>query len=188
MAVQLLNTPPDGGEKSMKHSSLFAIAALATVLVTLAPQASLADDYDKKTVITLDQPTEAPGIILPPGKYVIKLLNSSSNRHIVEFMNEKMDHLYALTFAVSAEKIRQTGKPVLTFYEGSQSRPNALRKWFWPGDTIGQEFVYPKHQAGAISARTKEKVPEGELPTAAESGQSLIPDNAHGLPEDGGRK
>lgn len=112
---------------------------------------------------------------------MIKLLNSSSNRHIAEIMNEKMDHLYALTFTVAAEKIKPSGKTVLTFYEGSKDRPQAIRRWFWPGDTDGQEFVYPKNQSEEISARTKERVPEGDLPTVAESGQSLIPDNAKGL-------
>jgi hypothetical protein len=163
----------------MKRFALIQIGVLATVM-SLAPLASRADDYDKKTIIKIDQPTEVPGIVLAPGTYVIKLLNSSSNRHIVEIMNEKMDHLYALTFAVPAEKVQQKGKTVLTFYEGAEGRPQAMRKWFWPGDTDGQEFVYPKNQAAEISARTKEKVPEGELPTVKDSGQTLVPDNAQG--------
>jgi len=165
----------------MKRFSLLYLGALTGALVCLAPPASKADEYDKKTVVTIDQRTEVPGIVLEPGTYVIKLLNSSSNRHIAEIMNERMDHLYALTFTVAAEKVTRTGKTVLTFYEGSNGRPPALRKWFWPGDTIGQEFVYPKDQAARISAATKEKVPEGNLPTVAQSGQSLTPDNAKGL-------
>jgi len=165
----------------MKRFSLLHIGALAAVLCAVAPVVAVADDYDKKTIITLSQPTEAPGIVLAPGTYVIKLLNSSSNRHIAEIMNEKMDHLYALTFVAAAEKTQRSGKTVVTFYEGTQGRPQALRRWFWPGDTNGQEFVYPKDQASDISARTKQKVPEGDLPTVAESGQQLTPDNATGL-------
>lgn len=168
----------------MKHFSLLYVGALAGILVCLAPPASKADDYDKKTVVTISQPTEVPGTVLEPGTYVIKLLNSSSNRHIAEIMNERMDHLYALTFTVAADRIRPTGKTVLTFYEGSNGRPQAIRKWFWPGDTIGQEFVYPKNQAERISAATKQKVPQGDLPTVAESGQSLTPDNGKALSSD----
>ena len=163
----------------MKRFPLIQIGVLA-MLVSVAPLISRADDYDKKTIVKIDQPTEVPGIILAPGTYVIKLLNSSSDRHIVEIMNEKMDHLYALTFAVAAAKVEPKGKTVLTFYEGTQGRPQAMRRWFWPGDTNGQEFVYPKNQASEITARTKERVPEGDLPTVKESGQSLVPDNAKG--------
>src|SRR3954465_3751296 len=128
----------------MKRLSLLYMGALTGILVCLNPPASKADDYDKKTVVTISQRAEAPGIILEPGTYVIKLLNSSSNRHIAEIMNERMDHLYALTFTAAAERVERAEKPILTFYEGTNGRPPALRKWFWPGDTIGQEFIYPK--------------------------------------------
>src|SRR6185369_17613730 len=133
--------------KSMKRFSLLYLGALTGALVCLAPPASKADEYDKKTVVTIDQRTEVPGIVLQPGTYVIKLLNSPSNRHIAEIMNEKMDHLYALTFTAAAARVQRTGKPVLTFYEGSSGRPPALRMWFWPGEVDGQEFLYPKDQA-----------------------------------------
>ena len=75
----------------MKRFSILGLAALATLAIVLAPRTGRADDYDKKTIITLDQPTEVPGIVLEPGRYVLKLLNSSSNRHIAEIMNRLVD-------------------------------------------------------------------------------------------------
>jgi len=165
----------------MKHFSLLRIGALAAVVVSLAPLPTVADDYDKKGIVNFTQPTEVPGIVLQPGTYVIKLLNSQSNRHIAEIMNEKMDHLYALTFTAAAYRVERTGKPVLTFYEGSKDQPPAIKRWFWPGDVDGIEFLYPKTQAAKISAATHQKVAEGGLPTVAESGQSLIPDSAKAL-------
>jgi len=90
----------------------------------------------------------------------MKLFNSSSDRHIVQIMNERQNQQLALTFAVAAERIRPTGKTVLTMYEGSQGAPPALRTWFYPGDTVGQEFLYPHKQAVSISERTKHAVPE----------------------------
>jgi len=166
----------------MKRFSLLQMGALAAAVVCVAPLATRADEIDKKTVVTFDRPTEIPGIVLQPGKYVIRLLNSSSNRHIAEVMNERMDHLYALTFTAAAERLYpiddKTNKKILTFYEEKNGQPQAVRQWFWPGDTIGQEFLYPKRQADKIAANTGEKVAEGSLPTVAESGQSLTPDNA----------
>jgi hypothetical protein len=165
----------------MKRFSLLRIAAVTAVLVSFAPPPTLADEYDKKTVVNFSQPTEVPGIILQPGKYVIKLLNSSSNRHIAEIMNERMDHLYALTFTVAAERIDRSDKAILTFYEGANGQPQAIRRWFWPGEVTGQEFLYPKDQAARIASATNQKVAEGGLPTVAESGQSLTPDSAKAL-------
>jgi LPXTG-motif cell wall-anchored protein len=165
----------------MKRFSLFGMGAMAIALVSMVPPTVSADEIDKKTVVTFDQPTEAPGIILPPGKYVIRLLNSSSNRHIAEIMNERLDHLYALTFTAAAERLDPGEKTILTFYEGTNGQPRALRRWFWPGEVTGQEFLYPKNQAAKIASNTSQKVAEGGIPTVAESGQSLTPDNAKGL-------
>jgi len=60
----------------MKRFSLLHITALTAAVVSFAALTARADDYDKKTIVTLDQPTEVPGIVLEPGRYVIKLLNS----------------------------------------------------------------------------------------------------------------
>jgi hypothetical protein len=162
----------------MKQLTVTRIAAAAALAILGFPPASVADDYDKKTIITISEPLEVPGIVLQPGKYVFKLLNSSSNRHIVEVMNERMDHLYALTFTAAANKVEQRGKTVLTYYESKGDQPQALKRWFWPGDLDGQEFLYPRKQAERISAASGVKVPEGPLPTSKEGDTKLIADNA----------
>jgi len=162
----------------MKHFSIARAAAVGVLAIMSFPAASWADEYDKKTVITISEPLEVPGIVLQPGKYVFKLLDSSSNRHIVEVMNERMDHLYALTFTAAARKLEAKGKTVLTFYEGKGNQPHAIRQWYWPGDLDGQEFLYPHKQAERISAFAGVKVPEGSIPTAKESGEKLVADNA----------
>jgi outer membrane biosynthesis protein TonB len=146
----------------MKRFSLLGIAALAMLVVAGLNSALNADEYDRKTVISISQPLEVPGVVLPPGKYVMRLFNSSSNRHIVQFMNERQNQQLALTFAVAAERVRPAEKTVLTMYEGSQGAPPALRAWYYPGDTIGQEFLYPHRQAALISQRTNQPVPEIE--------------------------
>ena len=160
----------------MKQFSLFrtgAIAALALGIV-LAP-ASRADDWDKKTIITVNNPLEVPGATLQPGKYVMKLFNSSSNRHIVQIMNEREDKLLALTFTVAAQRPDPSDKTILNLYEGSNGQPEALHMWFYPGESRGQEFLYPHDQAVRISQRTNQKVPEA---TAEESAAIMSKDSS----------
>jgi len=144
----------------MKRFSLPVFGAIAFLGLAMLNPVLKADEYNRKTVISISQPLEVPGVVLPPGTYVMKLFNSSSDRHIVQIMNERQNQQLALTFAVAAERIRPTGKTVLTMYEGSQGAPPALRTWFYPGDTVGQEFLYPHKQAVSISERTKHAVPE----------------------------
>jgi hypothetical protein len=152
----------------MKRFSLLGIAALALLGLAGLNSALNADEYDRKTVISISQPLEVPGVVLPPGTYVMRLFNSSTNRHIVQFMNERQNQQLALTFAIPAERIRPAEKTILTMYEGSQGAPPAARTWFYPGDTVGQEFLYPHKQAVSISERTKVAVPEIETGKPAE--------------------
>jgi len=160
----------------MKRFSLAGIGALALLGMTVLNPALKADEYDRKTVISISQPLEVPGVVLPPGTYVMKLFNSSSNRHIVQFMNERQNQQMALTFAVAAERIRPAEKTLLTMYEGSQGSPQALRTWYYPGDTVGQEFLYPHRQAVRISERTNVKVPEIESTEKASAKDTIVKD------------
>ncbi len=85
-------------------------------------------------------------------------MNSTSNRHIVQIFNERQDQLQATIFAFSNERPRPADDTVLTYWETPVGP--ALRAWFFPGDTIGQEFAYPKATAERIAlANNNAKVP-----------------------------
>jgi hypothetical protein len=121
--------------------------------------AANADAWNKKTIVTISQSIEVPGAVLAPGKYVFKLVNSDSNRHIVQIMNERENHVYTTNLAFAKERMEPADKTVLTFYEMPGGGPEPIRSWFYPGDTIGQEFAYPKSRATEIAQATHQQVP-----------------------------
>jgi hypothetical protein len=139
------------------RGKLFVFGCLA-LLVALAPLA-MGGVWDKKTTVSFTQPVEVPGAVLEPGTYVMKLLDSSSNRHIVQFWNEDQNHMLSMAFAIPAERIQPAERTILTFYEMPSGQPDALKTWFYPGDNVGQEFTYPKNRATQISAVTGKQVP-----------------------------
>jgi hypothetical protein len=134
-----------------------------------------ASDWDKRTVVTLHEPlivAGVPVVTLEPGKYVMRLLNSSSNRHIVQIFNERQDKLFTTVLAIPNYQLEPNGKTIFAFWETPPGNPTALRAWFYPGDNFGQEFVYPKglaamiaQQAGATVIATPAQT-EAELQTA----------------------
>jgi hypothetical protein len=133
---------------------------LASVLL-LSTAVLSADDYNKRTVVTINEPVIVAGVkqvTLQPGVYVIKLLNSPSNRNIVLFYNEREDRLMATAMAINNYRLFPTDKTVLKFWETSGANPPALRAWFPPGDHWGQEFVYPRVVALRIATETGNKV------------------------------
>lgn len=162
----------------MKRFSWLPTVALATISLAVTQPFLMADEHNHKTVISISQPLEVPGVVLAPGKYVMRLFDSSSNRHIVQFMNESQTRQLALTFAIAAERVNTPTKTILTMYEGSNGAPPALRTWYYPGDTNGEEFLYPHKQAVRISERTNEPVPDvetGQAASAKEAAASVSP-------------
>jgi hypothetical protein len=119
-----------------------------------------ADQWDKKTVITIDEPVQLPNATLQPGTYVMKLHDSPSDRHVVQVFSKDEKHLVTTILAIPNMRLRPTGKSVFAFWEVPAGRPKALRAWFYPGDNFGQEFAYPKEEAVQITAtNSSETVP-----------------------------
>lgn len=114
-----------------------------------------ADDWNKETKVTFSQPVEVPGgIILPAGTYVFKLMDSPSNRHIVQIFNKEKTHIYATILAIPNFRMQATDKTVMTFGERAVGSPEAIRAWFYPGRNWGEEFVYPKTRASELAKVT----------------------------------
>jgi hypothetical protein len=142
-----------------------AITMCCTALISavLAPSAK-ADDWNRKTVITFSSPVEIPGVhlagwgVLPAGTYVFKILDSQSDRHIVQIFNKDETTIYATILAIPNYRLKSTDKTVMTFRERPAGEPEALRAWFYPGRNWGDEFVYPKAKAMELAKTTNTPV------------------------------
>lgn len=139
--------------------------ALGLAVLGLAFSSSArADAWDKKTTITFSGPVEIPGVhlhgygILPAGTYVFKVLDSGSDRHIVQILSKDESTVYATILAIPNLRLKATDKTVITFHERPDGQPEALRAWFYPGKEWGDEFVYPKARALALAKETNTPV------------------------------
>jgi len=115
--------------------------ALALFTATLAPSAK-ASEWDKQTVITVHGgAVQIQGTVLEPGKYVIKVADSQSNRQIVQVFNADETKLETTVLANTAYRSEPTGNTVFTYYEMSAGQPPAINTWFYPGDNDGLQFL-----------------------------------------------
>ena len=132
------------------------VCCIAVLGAMLAPGAK-ADDWNRKTTITFSGPVEIPGVhltgwgVLPAGTYVFKILDSQSDRHIVQIFNQDETTIYATILAIPNYRLKATDKTVITFTERPAGEPEALRAWFYPGRNWGEEFVYPKAKAMTLA-------------------------------------
>jgi hypothetical protein len=92
--------------------------------------------------------------VLPAGTYVFKILDSQSDRHIVQIFNAAETVVYATILAIPNYRLQATDKTVMTFRERPAGQPEALRAWFYPGRNWGEEFVYPKAKAMELAKAT----------------------------------
>ena len=131
-----------------------AILCLSLVALAFSPSVK-ADDWNKETVVTFSQPIEIPGgVVLPAGTYIFKLMDSLSNRHIVQIFNRDRSHIYATILAIPNWRLNVTDKTVMTFGESVVGVPQTIRAWFYPGANSGEEFVYPKRRAMELAKIT----------------------------------
>lgn len=141
----------------------FAAFLLCAALFTLAfaPRAQ-ADQWNQLTYFTFSAPFEVPGyhqpMVLPAGKYEFKLLDSASNRDIVQIFNNNGSHLYDTVLAIPDYRMHPTGKSVIQFTERTSGSPEAIKAWFYPGDEFGQQFVYPKSRAMELAKANNQPV------------------------------
>ena len=100
--------------------------------IALTTSAS-ADEHNKKTTMKFSGPVEIPGVhlkgwgVLPAGTYVFKLVDSQSNRHIVQIFNADETVVYATILAIPNYRLKATDKTVITFRERPDGQPEALR-------------------------------------------------------------
>jgi len=144
----------------MNRVKLLMIFLFVSAALVISPGAT-ASEYNKKTIVTFGQPVEIPGVgaqVLPAGTYVIRLVDSLSTRDIVQILNKDETHVYATILAVANYRLKPTSDPVIRFRERAAGSPQALRAWFYPGNTFGQEFVYPKARALEIAKEVNQPV------------------------------
>ena len=146
------------------------LCCAAAMTIMLAPAAH-ADQWNKKTILTFSGPVQLPGATLPAGSYVFKLADIPGNRHVVQVFDKDEKKIYTTLLAIPNDRLESTDKPVVLFSERAAGSPQAIKVWYYPGERIGDEFVYPKSQAMKIAKETHQRVlaynDEGSTSTTA---------------------
>src|SRR3954471_20086052 len=136
---------------------LKTLCCAAALTAVMAPGAR-ADEWNKKTILTFSGPVQIPGATLPAGSYVFKLADIPGNRHVVQVFDKDEKKIYTTLLAVPNQRLDPRDKPGGLFSERASGSPQAVKVWYYPGETIGNEFVYPKSQAMRIAKASHTRV------------------------------
>lgn len=117
-----------------------------------------AQTNDKRTVFSFNRPVSLPGVTLPAGKYMFRLVDTETTRKVVQVLDEHGKKPYAMLHTIPDIRRDASGSPEVRFMETAKGQPSAVKTWWYPQERIGYEFIYPKEQARRLAQAVVEPV------------------------------
>jgi hypothetical protein len=153
----------------MKRMKLILVTAVLAVFAALSFNAAAQEsNASERTFLTFSNAFELPGLSLQPGTYVFKLADTPS-RNVVQVWDREEKNMLGHWLFVQADRPQVTQDNVVMFRETPAGTPPAVQYWYFPGERIGKEFIYPKDQAMRIAKATGSKVLTAESESASVS-------------------
>jgi hypothetical protein len=145
----------------MFRKTMISSACAAAMLLTMSATPALAQGgpMDSRTEFTFNQPVELPGVTLPPGTYVFRFVDATTGRKVMQVQaKDASSKTYGMFLTISAQRPKPSEDAELRFLETPAGQPAAVKTWWYPGNTIGREFIYPKSQALRLAKATNSTV------------------------------
>jgi hypothetical protein len=145
----------------MLRKGLFTTAcAAAAMSMTLSTAPAYAQGpIDSRTEFTFNTPVELPGVTLPPGTYVFRFADRNTGKNVMQVLaKDSTNKTYGMFLTISAQRPKPSDEAELRFMETPAGAPAAVKTWWYPGNTIGREFIYPKSQARRLAQATNTTV------------------------------
>jgi hypothetical protein len=151
-------------------------------------QESYLTEWNKKSTLSTDRQIEFPGIVLEPGTYIIRLKEGSERRSIVEIRNQNETQTLATVLAVPDLQQRPDDNSEFLYFKAKNGNPQPVRSWFYSGDLMGLQFVYPMSRAREIAKLSDDHVmasnsnsKEDVIVAVTPSGKEVVVDDPHPL-------
>lgn len=137
--------------------SIAAAGALATLALCAATVGAQQSNTQEVTYITFSEAVEMPGVFLEPGTYEFRLADTGG-RNVIQVLRKDRSEVMGQWTFVQSERERTTDETVVMFREAPEGTTPAVQYWYFPGEDIGKEFIYPEDQAERIAERTGQRV------------------------------
>jgi hypothetical protein len=136
---------------------LRALCCAVAITACVAPGLR-ADEYTKQTFLTFSGPVQLPGVTLAAGTYMFKLADPQGDRRAIQVWDKDQTKLYTTLLTIPDQRMKVSDKPVVMFNERPSGEAQAIRSWFYPDESYGFEFIYPKQQATRIAKENHSSV------------------------------
>jgi len=139
------------------QKALRAILALS-LGATLYASTAQAQPENKRTFFTFSGPVALPGVTLPAGRYVFKIVDTTTTRKVIQVLSDDEKKPFAMATTIPDQRRDPAKDATVSFYETPAGTPAAVKSWWYPGESIGYQFIYPRAQAKQIAKATGQPV------------------------------
>jgi hypothetical protein len=141
----------------MNHRKMVLSLGLALAFLIMLP-VSRASEVDQASRLTFNHSLHVPGRVLPAGTYWFVVPTPG----IVQIFTSDRSVVLATLQAITAERPEPSGKTEITFAnQGEMQQPASIVTWFYPGRTIGHEFIYSKQETAELARNRQQTVVSG---------------------------
>jgi hypothetical protein len=140
----------------MKTKKTFTILGLVFAFLVMLPVLR-ASEFDQATKFTFSQPVSIPGQVLPAGTYWFTVI-AGFDLNVVQIYNSDWSKLVASVQTNASELPRATGDTVVTLAQRPSEQHEVLVSWFYPGRTIGHQFIYSKQERRELAQDKQQTV------------------------------
>ena len=156
---------------------ILKLLAIGWVVILITMASVYGNDWNKKTIMKLSEPMQIQGVLLQPGTYVFRLMDSTADRHIVRIMNEDETQVVATIIGMPHYELEPPSKPQTDFWETPAVTPPAVKTWHYPGDMLGLQFTPPPptQTAAAPAPAPAPAPPAAEAPAPAPAPEAPAP-------------
>jgi hypothetical protein len=130
----------------MRKISAVGVGMCTALLCGMLSPVASANISNKETIMTFNTSVDVPGHVLLPGTYVFKLYSTTPDqpdRNLVQIRSRDSGRLVAVVRTAPVYHASSYDHTKLTFERLNSQSPEAIKDWFFPGDYVGQQFLYP---------------------------------------------
>jgi len=109
------------------------------------PRTAAADEWHKRTILTtFNQPVETPARFYRRGPTSFSWRTRSRAEHVVQVFDQE-GRILATMLTITTVRPAASDDARIMFDEQRAGAPFPLKKWLYPGERGGEEFLYPTH-------------------------------------------
>jgi hypothetical protein len=126
--------------------------------VTFFTSAAQAQPSDKRTYFTFSAPIALPGVTLPAGRYEFRIVDTETTRKVIQVLSDDGKKPFVMANTIPDQRRDPAKDATVSFYETPRGTPGAVKSWWYPGESIGYQFIYPRAQAKQIAQSTGKSI------------------------------